>query len=148
MGAALVLETAAAMPERRKFSLNPSFALVLLVFAMVLVGNVEMVLECSCCYYCLIPAWIPVKCNQMMEPGYQCSCKMRQLGLELSWRWSVPCWSLQWTLTTAETWSVPSLLILGWGFVLGRAVSQWCHDLSSPKWIDIYPLLDFVRLLL
>ena len=35
IGAALVLETAAAMPDRRKFSLNPSFALVLLVFAMV-----------------------------------------------------------------------------------------------------------------
>ena len=64
MGAALVLDTAAAIPDRRKFSLNPSFALVLLVFAMILVGyvvvDVGMLL--------LTPAWLPVMCDQMMEP--------------------------------------------------------------------------------
>ena len=71
MGAALVLDTAAAMPDRRKFSLNPSFALDLFVFAMVgyYVTRGLMVLECcSCCYFCSIPAWISVKYDQMMKP--------------------------------------------------------------------------------
>ena len=115
MGAALVLETAAAMPDRRKFSLNPSFALVLFVFAIVAeVGG----------WWCW-NVWFV-----RFQSGYQWSMtrwwsqgerKMRIVGLCCV---DLLCCSLQWTLATAETWSVPPLLILG---ILGDALWLAAH---------------------